>query len=555
MRVLFCIPAVLPLLAFAQQSTTRMDERTEFRVKQVASGAVYIDGGTASGLAEGMRLRVSRRAPGAAILSGEQLGEISIVAVATTSALCEAKTGSQPLAVGDVAELSTGDAQTRQILKGLTKQRNFAQVVSFGEDEPIEEELREFVPRPPLPEVNRIRGRIGVENNTFRDRVGGATSNEQGLALRADMTRIGGSYWNFTGYWRGRRNSRGRGPGQTTLVDLMNRTYHIGFFYNNPRSKNVAGVGRLLLPWAASLNSIDGAYFARRLSHSVTAGAFGGSTPDPTAWNYDPSRFITGTFVSFDKGNFETLKFTSTEGIAFTSVHWRPERRFFFAENSIFYKNIVSVFHNIEADEMKAGRFGNTDNGPALSRSFVTFRVQPVKWLSFDLNHNYLRWIPTFDPRLIPTGLVDKWLFQGLSAGIRLQGPGRLTFSGQFGRNKRDQDARAAFNWMSGITWTRLPWVGMRADFRYARVNSSFGSGSYESASLTKQLGERLRLEFQAGRQNFSSQLTRQNRTQYAGASVDWLVGRHFFLGGGGLFYRGPIQSYDQIFVNLGYRF
>jgi hypothetical protein len=546
---------LLPALALAQPGAVQPDARTEFHVKQVVTGAIYIDGGTSSGLAEGMRLRVSRRTPGAATLTAEQLGEVLVVSVASTSALCEAVSGKPAFAAGDTAELSTEDAQLRQILKGVTKQRNFAQLVSFGEDDPIEDELREHVPRPPLPEVNRIRGRISYENNILRDHSGGGTSNQQGLALRADMTRLGGSFWNFTGYWRGRRNVQGRGPDQTTLVDLMNRTYHIGFYYSSPRSNNVVGLGRLLLPWAASLNTIDGGYFGRRLNRTLTAAVFAGSTPDPTAWNYAPGRMLAGALVNFEKGRFDALRFSSTTGIAFSSVHWKPERRFIFAENSLFWKNLFSVYQNLEADQMKAGRFGNTVGGPALTRSFTTLRLQPIKWVSFDLNHNYLRSIPTFDPRLISTGLVDKWLFQGLSAGIRVQGPRQLVFSAQYGRNKRDQDARAALNYMYGVSWTRVPWVGMRADFRYARVNSSFGSGGYQSASLTKELGERLRLEFQAGQQSFASQLTRQNRTRHAGASIDWLLGRHIFLGGGGLFYRGPVQSYDQLFVNLGYRF
>ena len=38
--------------------------RTTYHVKQIASGAVYLDGGTNDGLTEGMRLTVSRLPPG-----------------------------------------------------------------------------------------------------------------------------------------------------------------------------------------------------------------------------------------------------------------------------------------------------------------------------------------------------------------------------------------------------------------------------------------------------------------------------------------------------------
>ena len=33
------------------------------------------------------------------------------------------------------------------------------------------------------------------------------STTQNGVVVRADVTRIAGTYWNFTGYWRGRLNS------------------------------------------------------------------------------------------------------------------------------------------------------------------------------------------------------------------------------------------------------------------------------------------------------------------------------------------------------------
>ena len=57
------------------------------------------------------------------------------------------------------------------------------------------------------------------------------------------------------------------------------------------------------------------------------------------------------------------------------------------------------------------------------ARSYVTLRYQPHPLITFDLNHNYFSEIPTFDERLLATGLVDKLLFEGPSAGVRLDLP------------------------------------------------------------------------------------------------------------------------------------
>src|SRR5579871_390750 len=71
--------------------------RTTYHVKQIAAGAVYLDGGSDDGLKEGMHLKVSRVAAGEAEMSKQEIGDITIVAVATISAVCEIKEGAKPI--------------------------------------------------------------------------------------------------------------------------------------------------------------------------------------------------------------------------------------------------------------------------------------------------------------------------------------------------------------------------------------------------------------------------------------------------------------------------
>jgi hypothetical protein len=152
--------------------------------------------------------------------------------------------------------------------------------------------------------VNRARGRIGFDYIGVLNHDGsGMRSSNLGMVLRADITRINGTYWNVSGYWRGRFNSTTAGT--QTLDDLINRTYHLYTTYDNPNSAWVAGFGRLYLPWATSLDTIDGGYFGRRLKTGVTAGLFLGSTPDPTSYSYAPNREIGGAFVNFEGGSSE----------------------------------------------------------------------------------------------------------------------------------------------------------------------------------------------------------------------------------------------------------
>ena len=80
---------------------------------------------------------------------------------------------------------------------------------------------------------------------------------------------------------------------------------------------------------------------------------FAGSTPDPTSWNYNPDRQLLGSFVNYTSGSFESVRFTSTAGVAVSRIRWRPERQFAFFENALFYKRYLSIYHNLEADQVK----------------------------------------------------------------------------------------------------------------------------------------------------------------------------------------------------------
>ena len=528
--------------------------RTIYHVKQIASGAVYLDGGSNDGLNEGMHLKVTRLVPGEAQMSSKEIGEITVTAVASISAVCEVKDPAAVIQVGDAAELSAEDAQGIQIIRSSKSVRHVPQTVAFTEGDPIEEELREYVPRPPSPEVNHIRGRISFEEDMIVDHATGLRTMQEGIVLRADMTRIGGGYWNFTGYWQGRITSRSGIPQVTTLQDLLNRTYQIGLYYNNPNSPWVGGVGRFLLPWAPSLSTIDGGYFARRLNKEFTAGIFAGSTPNPAAWNYDPGQQIAGAFVNFEHGSYDSLHFASTAGLAVNRSHFHPERQFLFFENTLMVGSKISIYHDLEVDRLAKALVTNGDNGVRLARSFLTLRFQLSKAVSLDLAHNYFRDVPTFDTRLLGTGLLDQFLFQGFSGGLKWTMSPGATFYGNAGSSKSQSDSKGQLNYMGGLTLSRLP-IPFHVDLRYSRFNSSFGSGSYQSVTLSRQLGDKIRFEVQGGLQNLNSSYTNQTRAKYGTANLDYLIGRHYMLGAGWTLYRGGILDYDQTFVNFGYRF
>lgn len=527
--------------------------QTTFPVKFVSAGMVYLVGGSAAGLAEGQTLTIKRRGTVEGSETEFEVAEIEIDSVASVSAAGRITSARSEVVAGDVAYLSSAEAEKLRTLLASEEVRKYPQVASFTEADPLDREVRESQPRPLSPEVNRIRGRIGVDFSDINASGGGLRSWQFGYVLRIDAARLGGTYWKASGFYRGRVFSQSGVTPQTTLRDLINRTYHLSISYDNPSSQWVAGAGRMYIPWASSLSTIDGAYGGRRFGH-VTVGAFGGTTPDPSSWNYSRNRQLFGAFANFTGGGYESLRYSGTAGMAISRINWHPDRQFGFFENNFFYKRIVSVYSDVEADLRLASQ-NNGQRSFLFSRSFITIRVQPHRAISFDVNENYFRNIPTFDIRLVGTGLLDQFLFQGVSGGVRLQLPYRLGIYGNTGRSSRTDDFRASWNYLYGGTAGNILNTGIRADFRYSKFDSSFGRGSYKVLMLNRDMTETLRLELRGGQQDIVSALTSQSRARFVDATADWLLGGKYIFGAGITVYRGQVESYNQYYLTLGYRF
>ncbi|HEY1263154.1 MAG TPA: AMIN domain-containing protein [Terriglobales bacterium] len=546
--------------AFLMVPTVDPNLKTVFKVKYVAEGVAYLDGGSGAGLAEGMKLEIKESdlpvKQGATVDPADPriIAELEVTAVAETSAVTDIHAPKRAVKVGDIAYLSMGDAQALIQQRTMSPTREYPMVVAFTQDDPMDEEVRKELPRPPQPSVNRARGRIGFDYmGTVNHDGGGSANSDLGMVFRADITRIAGTYWNLSGYWRGRLHRQSAAT-QNTLQDLINRTYHLGMFYENPNSRMVAGVGRLYLPWAPSLDTIDGGYFGLKLARHSTAGFFAGSTPDPTSWSYNPDRRIAGAFINFEGGDYDAVHYISTSGVGVSAIKWQLDRPFVFFENTLSYKRYISVYDSLQADSPR-GNAAVPSPGPGLARNFLTVRWQVHPRVELDFNHNYLRDIPTFDPTLVGTTLLDQYLFQGFSAGARVEVLKQVFVYTNLGSSNRSGDARNSLNQLYGLTFSRLPWWGLRADAHYSRFTSSFADGQYRSLSIGRNLTGDFRMDVLVGDQQFTSTLATSDHSRFVNANFEFSFGPRYFMQSGFTVNRGESQNYDQWLMTIGYRF
>jgi hypothetical protein len=105
-----------------------------------------------------------------------------------------------------------------------------------------------------------------------------------------------------------------------------------------------------------------------------------------------------------------------------------------------------------------------------------------------------------------------------------------------------------------GLTFNRVPVLHIRASANYAKFDSSFGSGSYEAITFSRQMSENFRLELLAGQQDFSSSVTSANRSRFLTTTWETTFGPHYYLQGNFTINRGQM-NYEQYLFSIGYRF
>lgn len=560
----------LPLESMLEEPETELvgSVRRDFKVKYISGDTVYLDGGANSGVRAGMELDInrSRSVPNkGAPSNGEDVfvASVRVIGVAAASAVTELLTQDRAIRVGDVAELTSKDAATAAVNVASASRKESEDVIqpvdetsspsSSSSAEGTESHFVQSRQRTEIAEGTRMAGRIGFDSSAITS-VGSTpgTSMQRGITVQSDMTNILGTHWNLQGYWRGRitRHSQFKEP---TIEESLNKTYTMQLYYDNPDAKWVAGIGRLYLPWAASLDTIDGGYIGRKSALGMTSGIFMGSTPDLNSWHYRPNQRIGGSFVNFAGGN-EDFRYSSTSGLGINTIGWKVDRPFAFFENEVSFKDKVSVYHSLIADTLR----GVSTNGMRLpagvSHSYFTAHYKPFQALSFDLYHNYFRDVPTATTTIVGTGLVDKLLFQGISGGVHVRPTRNVTLYTALGASEKSGDSHRSLNQMYGASWSEIARTGLRADFHYSKFDSNFGKGNYEVFSLSRQVTNRAFWNLQVGKQDLLSQFTTNHNSIYITDSIDLNVGRRSYFQSGYTYVNGATLNYRQWYFSWGLR-
>jgi len=235
-------------------------------------------------------------------------------------------------------------------------------------------------------------------------------------------------------------------------------------------------------------------------------------------------------------------------------INWNVDRPFFFTENEFSYKRYFSLFHSMQLDKPTANP-GMPALDLGLGQSLLSLRFQVHPRVALDITDTYFRDVPTYDANLVGTGLLDKYLFQGVSGGARIQLPMHVLGYFSLGQSSSSNDKKDSMNQMYGATITRVWKTGLQFDARYSKFDSAFASGTYKSLMMTRDLGERFRLNVQGGRYAYASSLAANNNSEFVNIMFDTNLGSRMFVESMFTTQRGGSLNYNQWINTIGYRF
>jgi hypothetical protein len=171
------------------------------------------------------------------------------------------------------------------------------------------------------------------------------------------------------------------------------------------------------------------------------------------------------------------------------------------------------------------------------------------------VSDTYFRDVPTYDPALVGTGLLDTYLYQGVNGGVRATFPLHLTGYFSLGRSSESSDTKSSLNELFGVTTANIWKTGLQADVRYSKFNSAFAAGTYRTVTLSRDLGERFTLNLQGGSYIYNSSLAANSNSNFINLLCDTNLGAKFFLESAFTSERGGTLNYNQWTTTFGYRF
>jgi hypothetical protein len=459
---------------------------------------VYIDAGTAAGLREGTPLEVVR--------AGAVVANLVIAFVSSTRASCSVERTTVVLAVGDSARFTPPATPAEQVVS----------LVASTTSSPATAR-----------KSRSLHGRLGVRYLAITS--AGSSSDLLQPAVDARIEGpVGGSPLGLTLDLRSHR-TRLTGAAASKSSTGETRIYQAAMQLQPDGSPARLVAGRQFAAAISPIGLFDG--IAADLNFPAwSAGAFGGTQPDPVRFGYSTLVREYGAWVQAHNAPGTPGAWSFTTAAVGSYQNGQINREFVYAQGLLVLSRL-SVFASQELD---LNRGWKTDAGePATSptSTFATVRVSPIDALAIHAGFDNRRSVRLYRDRITPEVEFDDSFRQGVWGGMNVTIGQHLQLVGDLRSSTGGLAGRASSSSASVglVRLTRLQ-LGLRA--RATTYAGETLRGSLQSASVEIHPLGAVRVELTGGVRRDANALAGADPVplRWFGGDADLSLGRSFYL-------------------------
>lgn len=504
------------------------------RVVYVAGGSVYLDAGSADGLAVGDSVVVRRL--------GSEIALLRVSDVSSRRSACDTLLTRSAVHVGDEARRiglprSPGVPPADSTLAALPADSTRAA--------PRSPETPVAVARPARP---WMRGRAGAR--WLSASAGSAVKVQQPML---DLSLAGGDDSTATNAVldvRGRHTVRTSSEGLSSH-DSEARVYRASVAWRSDGDRTRFQAGRIASPSLVAVSLFDGA-LAETGTSRWRAGAFGGTQPDPDRmrWSGEISEF--GGYLSARSRPASPRRWQAGAGAVSSYDHGRSNRDFLFGQGWYQDGRFTGSWLQ-EADVVRPWKRLAGEPGFSFTSTFLAGQVRVVPRLTLQAGYDGRRSVRLYRDRITPETEFDDRYRQGTWAGATARLPAGVTLAGDqrwnrgAGESATVSDASAEFRAVTRYAPAlRGRWSEYRSDrSRTELLVASFGVQPLPSTYVEASGGQRrTRLTGSAADPPVS----------WWGASSDVTIGRRWFADLSWEASKSSLERTSQIYAGLSRR-
>ncbi|MGE5176105.1 MAG: hypothetical protein ACM3JJ_06975 [Hyphomicrobiales bacterium] len=471
------------------------------RVTYLAGSSVYLEAGSARGLAAGDTVSVVRGA--------RTVATLVVTTVSSRRAVCDTLRVKEPPQVGDTV-LFRAHAEPTAVAADSSAGGTLAGTATSAAAAPG---AGATTARARASRLHPVRGRIAA--GFLRVDGDGSAYSRPSLDFLAEGRTAWGAPLDFSVDVRSHRVLR---PGES---EGEARVYRLSATSRSDGGGRAVTVGRQYLPFVSGVGLFDG-LLGELGGGSVTLGLFSGFEPAITGYDFDTGVLQSGGYVRYrtrpDAAVQGGGRWSFVVGGLDTHDHGTPSRAALFAQSSYAATRLWMTAAQ-EVDLNSAWKQARGEPSVSLTSTFVTMRAQVAPRLALSAGYDGRRNVLLLRDRETPETAFDDRLregaWTGLSANLgwksRLDGSARWTSGGAAG---------TAWSWSGSLERASIPPLDGTVRWRATRVESRMQAGWLHAATLSVRAAGASQLTLGGGFQDLRDPLG-DVRTRIAWESVD----------------------------------